>query len=168
MTRRAIPEDVAEYLSTMPRDTTWRQYATYLYSKGYTLASIGEASGGVSRQYVQASVRRTQPVLPDGAPNPRRKRRRPYKRVTPPLSKETRNHLLGLWLLSTRYRSTHADDSPWAMARDDFAKDVERLLNKGYLVSDIATDLGVSVDALYRRIARAKMRGIIHVPVDQE
>jgi transposase-like protein len=161
MSTRQIPYDVAEYLTTLSTTSPeWRGYVGYLYDHGYTLASIGIASG-VSRQYVQAIVRRIRSERPAGAPKVPKVRRKPYKRQSPPLDKQHRNLLLGMWVLSNKHRATHQPDTPWAMARDDFLKEVERLLYKDYTVADIAQDLGVPVDALYRRIQRGRARGVI-------
>jgi len=158
---RHIPPEAQEYLCTLStRDPEWRQYAAYLFDKGYTLQSVADVAN-VSRQYVGSVVKRTVADRPSGAPRVVYVRREPAKRQSPPLDKQHRNTLLGLWVLSTRNRWMHDEDSPWSMARDDFLREVELLMHRDYLVSDIASDLGVPVSALYRRISRGRKRGII-------
>lgn len=155
MTIRAVPMEARYALEGKPPGS--RQYAAYLYRQGYTLASIGGAMG-VTRQAVHQHIATagtvTQP--PAGFPAVPRVRRQPRKRAMPPMDRRRKAHLLGMWMLSTRHRGQHSPDSPWSVAAATFLEEVAVLQEEGYSAKDIAEDIGVPPDALYRRLQRAR------------
>lgn len=154
---RPLPPEAREALASVQHPKR-RQYAAYLHSRGYTLAAIADATG-VTRQAVSYQVGRVaNPAPVPGLPVVPAIRKRAL-RSNPPLDRATRQHMLGLWYLSTRRRRQHDDDSPWAMASRDFVGEVRVLQAKGYSLTEIAHDLKVPADALYRRMQRAARRG---------
>lgn len=153
---RAIPGVAREALASAdPKGR--RDYAAHLYQKGYTCTSIADACG-VTRQGVHRwSQVRPDQRLPEGFPLVPRVRRTKRNRDLPPIPAPLREQMLADWMLSSRRRHQHGPDSPWAKAAQRFLDEVLVLQSHGYLITDIATDLGLPTDTVYHRVHRGRL-----------